>query len=83
MCTLVSGSTFVEDIFVLLSCHLFPVARVYFNPSLVLLQTLCFLFDLTFLFVFAMTHVGTEAFDLLAFIRRFFLDASLFLPKPL
>jgi hypothetical protein len=50
---------------------------------LVLLQVLCFRFDLTFLFVLAMTHVGTEAFCFLAFMRWFFLDASLFLPKPL
>jgi hypothetical protein len=27
-----------------------------------------------------MTQVGTEAFCFLAFIRRFFLDESLFLP---
>jgi transposase len=81
MCTLVSGSTFVEDIFVLLSSHLFPIALAYLNPNLVLLQTLCLLFDLIFLFVRAMTHVGTEAFCFLALSRRFFLDASLFLPK--
>jgi hypothetical protein len=53
------------------------------NPSLVRLQVLCFRFDLTFLFVLAITHVGTEAFCLLALMRWFFLDASLFLPKPL
>jgi hypothetical protein len=41
------------------------------------------MFDLTFLFVLAMTQDGTEALLFLAFIRRFFLDASLFLPKPL
>ena len=40
------------------------MAQRYLNPSLVLLQVLCFLFDLTFLFVLAMTHVGTEAFCL-------------------
>jgi len=50
---------------------------------LVLLQALCFVLDLTFLFVLEMTQVGTEEFCFLAFIRRFFLDASLFLPKPL
>ena len=83
MWTLVSGSTFVEDIFALLFGHVFPFARAYFNPSLVLLQILCFLFDLVFLLVRAITHVGTEAFIFLALIRRFFFDASLFLPKPL
>ena len=55
----------------------------YLNPSLVLRQTLCFWLDLTFLFVLAMTQVGTEEFFFLAFIRRFFLDASLLLPKTL
>jgi hypothetical protein len=64
----------------LYSCH-FDYAG-YLNPSLVLLQTLCFLFDLVFRFVLAMTHVGTEPLVFLAFIRWFFLDASLFLPKP-
>ena len=58
------------------------VRGAYLNPSLVLLQTLCFLLDLTCLFVLAMTQDGTEAFCFLAFIRRFFLDASLFLPMP-
>ena len=55
----------------------------YLNPSLVLLQALCLLLFLTFLFVLAMTHVGTEALSFLAFIRRFFFDASLFLPMPI
>jgi len=59
------------------------LARAYLNPSLFLLQTLCFLFDLTCRFVLAMTQDGTDAFCFLAFIRRFFLDASLFLPMPL
>jgi len=53
------------------------------NPSLVLLQALCLVLDLVFLFVLEMTQVGTDAFAFLAFMRRFFLDASLFLPKPL
>ena len=55
----------------------------YLKRSLVLLQTRCLLFVLAFLFVLAMTHVGTEAFCFLAFISRAFLDASLFLPKVL
>jgi hypothetical protein len=38
------------------------------------------LFDLTFLLVFAMTQVGMEAFDFRALMRRFFFEASLFLP---
>jgi hypothetical protein len=49
---------------------------------LVLLQTLCFSFDLTWRFVLAMTQVGIEEFCFFALIRRFFLDESLFLPKP-
>src|SRR5438309_350020 len=59
------------------------MAQRYLNPSLVLLQVRCFRFDLTFLFVLAMTHVRTEAFCFLAFMRWFFLEASLFLPNPL
>ena len=39
------------------------------------------LFALTFLLVLAITQVGTEEFCFLAFMSRFFLDASLFLPK--
>ena len=83
MCTRVKGSTFVEDIFALLSGYLDSGSEAYLNPSLVLLQVLCFWFALTFLLVLAMTQVGTEEFCFLAFMRRFFLDASLFLPMSL
>jgi hypothetical protein len=60
---------------------LFPVEEAYLSPSLLRLQILCFWFARTFLFVLAMTQVGTDEFDFLAFMSRFFLDASLFLPK--
>jgi hypothetical protein len=62
---------------------IFRMSPYYFRPSLVLLQTRCLLFVLVFLFVLAMTQVGTEAFCFLAFINRFFFEASLFLPKSL
>jgi len=81
MWTLVRGSMFVDDISIYSLVVL--VERGYLNLSLVFLQDLCFVFVLVCLFVLAMTHEGTEALAFLAFMRRFFFDASLFLPIPL